>query len=91
MQTIFLGSSATHSADEIRDYFDIDPDHEDGRSKFEQSFGCDYIEPGSYEVYDLADLGAPKFDSQIVSKLTPFDPDPMLLTKIDLAAAKSIF
>ncbi|MCW0982706.1 hypothetical protein CFBP6625_21835 [Agrobacterium tumefaciens] len=91
MHTIYLGYSAVLSGDEMIRYFDIDPDHEEGISKFEQSFGSEYIEPGSFEVYDRKEYEEFWFDVDIFAKLAPFEPDSGLVSKIDFSSAKSIF
>ena len=72
-------------------YFDIDPDHKDGVSKFEQAFGCDYVEPGSFEVYDRLEYESFGFNSELFAKLVPFVPKSSFLDQIDFTVAKSVF
>jgi hypothetical protein len=91
MHTVFLGYSVTLSGAEMIQYFDVDPEHEDGVSKFEQSFGSDYVEPGSFEVYDRVEYENFGFDNALIEKLLPFDLDSSIVEQIDFSAAKSVF
>lgn len=91
MHTIYLGYSAVLSGDEMIRYFDIDSDHKDGISKFEQAFGGEYIEPGNFEVYDKAEYQNYEFDSDLVAKLLPFEVCSKIILAIDFYAAKSVF
>lgn len=91
MHTIYLGYSTSLSGDEMIEYFDIDPEHEEGISKFEQLFECNYVEPGSFEVYDRSEYESFGFDGDLFMKLAPFTPDINLLSQINFSLAKSVF
>lgn len=90
MHSIYLGYSTTLSGKEVMQYFDIDPDHKDGISKFEQAFGCEYVEPGSFEVYDRDDYKDFDFDASLFERLLPFMPDEEHVAHIDFRVAKSV-
>lgn len=91
MHTVFIGYSVSLSGNEMIQYFDIDPDHEERISKFEQSFGCEYVGPGSFEVYDCSEYQDFGFNGDLFSKLVPFEPDRDMVDYIDFSSAKSIF
>lgn len=91
MHTIYIGYSTVLSGCELIKYFDIDPDHEKGISKFEQEFGCNYVEPGSFEVYDRKEYDGFIFDAGFFARLVPFAPDPKLISAIDFDSVRSIF
>ncbi len=91
MHSIYLGYSSVLSAEELIQYFDIDAEHETGKSKFEQNFGCGYIEPGSFEVYESKLYGKSHFDGELIEKLLPFKPDHNLISEIDFSRVKSFF
>ena len=59
MHTIFLGYASSLLGNEMIQYFDIDPEHEEGVSKFEQSFGCDYAEPGGNNATNVVEIDVP--------------------------------
>lgn len=91
MHSIYFGYSTTLSGEEMIRYFDIDPNHEEGVSKFEQEFGCEYVEPGSFEVYGRDDYKDVGFDASLLERLLPFTPDKEHVGKIDFGEAKSVF
>ncbi|MEM0988125.1 MAG: hypothetical protein AAGK00_04545 [Pseudomonadota bacterium] len=73
MHTIFLGTSTTLDAPSMRDHFEIDPDHPDGVSRFEQLFGSGYIEPGKFEVYGAEEYAGFEFNTELFERLLPFN------------------
>lgn len=91
MHTVYLGYSNVLSAEEMRAFFDIDPEHEERLSKFEQVFGCDYVEPGSFEVYSPGEYETFDFDAKFIRKLLPFNPEECLVSMIDFSKVKSVF
>ena len=91
MHNIYLGYSLTLTSQEMRDYFDIDMDHPESKSKFEQIFEVDYIEPGSFEVYGNTDYETLAFDENFISKILPFKPQMEWLEKIDYNNCKCVF
>ncbi|ASP35464.1 hypothetical protein [Labrenzia sp. VG12] len=91
MHTVYLGYSNVLSAEEMRAFFDIDPEHEERLSKFEQVFGCDYVEPGSFEIYSPGEYETFDFDAKFFRKLLPFNPEENLVSMIDFSKVKSVF
>jgi len=91
MHKIFLGFSIHFSGNKMLEYFDIDTTHPEKISKFEQLFGCDYIEPGSFEVYDKDEYKDYGFNVSILEKLLPFKIDSENFSQIDFNLAKSVF
>ncbi|MBO9458113.1 hypothetical protein [Labrenzia sp. R5_0] len=91
MHTVYLGYSNVLSAEEMRAYFDIDPEHQERLSKFEQVFGCDYVEPGSFEVYSPSEYENFDFDAKFFVKLLPFNPEESLVSKINFSTVESVF
>lgn len=91
MHTIFIGYSPFFSGNEMIAYFDIDPNHKDNISKFEQNFGSEYIDPGNFEVYDPDDYKEFNFDSTLIGDLLPFSLQEEFMEKIDFNTAKCVF
>lgn len=91
MHTIFLGYSRSLTGAEMRKLFDIDPEHPDGLSKFEQFSGCGYVEPGNFEVYDRLEYADYVFDGDFIEKLLPFRFDVSILKSIDFSDVISFF
>lgn len=90
MHNIYIGYSSTKSSSEIISYFDIDPDHDFGLSKFEQNFGGGYIGPECFEVYDRNDYPN-YFSLETIVTLFPFRAEPILLEQINFSSAQCIF
>jgi hypothetical protein len=91
MHQIYLGCSLKLSAKEVLGYFDIDYDDPDLRSRFDRVFGSGYIEPGSFEVYEASHFPGKEFNHDLIKKMMPFEPDPDILSLIDVSVVKSVF
>ncbi len=91
MHTIYIGYSPNLSSDEVIQYFDVDPNHDESFSKFEQEFGSNYIAPGDFEVYSPQDYKDFEFNESFFQKLLPFKIDILEIKKIDFMVAKSLF
>jgi hypothetical protein len=91
MHNIYLGYSLTLTAREMKNYFDIDINHPESKSKFEQIFEVGYIEPGTFEVYGSTDYENLAFDESLISELLPFRPQMEWLEKIDYINCKCVF
>ena len=91
MHTVYLGYSTNFNADEMIQFFDIDPLHKDGISKFEQEFGCSYIQPGSFEVYGRDKYEPRGFNTTLLKHFLPFQCEMDLLEKIDFQNSKCVF
>lgn len=91
MHTVYLGYSKTLSSEEMIRYFDVDPTHSEGISLFERAFGCEYIEPGSFEVYDPFEYAPDDFAAFLEERLLPFTPGRNWIERIDFGSARSVF
>jgi hypothetical protein len=91
MHNIYIGYSPILKSSEVIKYFDIDPDSEDGSSKFEKIFGSDYISPGNFEVYGREDYIDYEFNLEFVEKLFPFSPERLILNKINISCVETAF
>jgi hypothetical protein len=86
-----IGYSVEFDARKIRSLFDIDPDHPDLVSKFEQEFGCSYLDAESFEVYGRDEYQKYNFDAEFISRLLPFSVPDDILSKIDFSSAVAVF
>ena len=92
MRKIYLGYSNVLNEMSVRDYFDYDPNHPNGASKFEQSIGYEHISPEGFEVYGLSDYGRDRFDSDIYDALSPFDvSEKTIFNSVNFSDVKSMF
>lgn len=91
MHRIYIGYSEQLSAREIMSYFDIDSDHPDLISKFEQRFGADYVDGRNFEIYGKEAYPDTTFDAALITRLLPFSAPPDCLASIDYPRCCSVF
>ena len=91
MHTVHIGYSSELTGKEMRQLFDIDPDHPELLSKFSQLFGGGYIDPGSHETYDKTEQNTGHFTAEYLDKLFPFELDKITLLQLEEASAQSVF
>lgn len=88
---IYVGYSVKHNTDAMLKFLDVDPAHPDGVSRFEQLFGCGYIRPGDFEIYEPEDMEH-GFCAAEAKVYFPFQVrNDWKLWKTDLSSAASLF
>lgn len=91
MHTIYIGYSKTLNSEKMIEYFDIDDEHSEMLSKFEQNHKCDYLDSGTFEVYGKNDFPGEPMDAKLFLDLVPFSMDLDELNQLDFENGKSFF
>lgn len=94
----YIGISKYLGIDGIRSLLEVDYDTPAANQKsyFQRVLGANYIEPGSYEVYERQDFPGETFDSDFIKHLLRFLPSPiqverLRLDDLDFSEIRSVF
>jgi len=88
---IYVGYSDNRNFNEVRSLFDVNPNNPDRMADFEIEFGSGYIDPGSYEIYDMDDFPGYQLNDEFVRRLFPFSIPDNIATQIVTKGPKTFF